>query len=145
MFPISGLFLSCGSLFLIILFIYIPNVAPSLLHLRECPPPPSLTPQSHHPGHQVSTRLGTSPNEASQGSPLLHMCRGPWTSLCMVFGWWLSLWELWGVWLVDIVVLPMGLQTPSAPSVLPLALPLGYWPPSNVWLWESASVWVSCW
>jgi hypothetical protein len=30
-----------------------------------------------------------------------------------------------GFWLVDIVVLPMGLQTPSAPLVLPLALPLG--------------------
>jgi hypothetical protein len=29
-----------------------------------------------------------------------------------------------GVWLVDIVVLPMGLQTPSAPSVLSLILPL---------------------
>jgi hypothetical protein len=26
--------------------------------------------------------------------------------------------SLWGVWLVDIIVLAMGLQTPSAPSVL---------------------------
>ena len=30
-----------------------------------------------------------------------------------------------GVWLVDIIVLPMGLQTPSAHSVLPLTPPLG--------------------
>jgi hypothetical protein len=30
----------------------------------------------------------------------------------------------WGGWLVDIVVLPMGLQTPSAPSVLSLTPPL---------------------
>jgi hypothetical protein len=30
-----------------------------------------------------------------------------------------------GVWLVGIVVLPMGLQTPSAPSVLPLTPPVG--------------------
>jgi hypothetical protein len=30
-----------------------------------------------------------------------------------------------GVWLVDIVVLPMGLQTPSTPSVLALTSPLG--------------------
>jgi hypothetical protein len=30
----------------------------------------------------------------------------------------------WGVWLVDIVVLPMGLQTPSAPSVISLTPPL---------------------
>ena len=44
---------------------------------------------------------------------------------CVLFGWWLSLWELWGVWLVDFVVLPMGLETPSAPSVLSLTPPLG--------------------
>jgi hypothetical protein len=40
------------------------------------------------------------------------------------FGWWFSSWELCGVWLVDIV-LPMALQTPSAPSVLPLTPLLG--------------------
>jgi hypothetical protein len=44
--------------------------------------------------------------------------------LCILFGWWFSLWEVWVVWLVDIV-LPMGLQSPWAPSALPLALPLG--------------------
>ena len=43
---------------------------------------------------------------------------------CILFGWWFSPWELWVVWLVDIVVLPMGLQSPSAPSVS-LTLPLG--------------------
>jgi hypothetical protein len=42
-----------------------------------------------------------------------------------LFGWWFSPWELWGVWLVDIVVPPMKLQTPSASSVLSLTLPLG--------------------
>ena len=30
-----------------------------------------------------------------------------------------------GIWLVDSVFLPMGLQIPSAPSVLSLILPLG--------------------
>jgi hypothetical protein len=30
----------------------------------------------------------------------------------ILFGWWFSFSELWGVWLVDIIVLPMGLQTP---------------------------------
>ena len=69
-----------------------------------------------------------------------------------------------GVLLVDIVVLPMGLQTPSAPSVLPLTPPLGslylhlYWsgfgrvsqgtaiPGScqQVLLGISNSVWVWC-
>jgi hypothetical protein len=37
---------------------------------------------------------------------------------------WFSPWALWGVWLVDIVVLPMGLQTPSAPSDLSLTPPI---------------------
>jgi len=39
---------------------------------------------------------------------------------CVLLGWWFSLWELWGIWLVDIVVLPMGLQTSSVPSILSL-------------------------
>ena len=42
----------------------------------------------------------------------------------VLIGWWFSPWELW-VWLVDIVVLPMRLQTPSAPIVLALTSPLG--------------------
>ena len=47
-----------------------------------------------------------------------------WVPQCVLLGWWFSPWELWGIWLVDIVVLPMGLQTPSALSVIPLALAL---------------------
>jgi hypothetical protein len=43
---------------------------------------------------------------------------------CICFGLWFSPWELWVAQLVD-TVLPMLLQSPSAPSVLPLALPLG--------------------
>ena len=44
---------------------------------------------------------------------------------CVLFGWWFSSWELLaGIWLVDIVVLPMELQTLSAPSVLTLTSPL---------------------
>jgi hypothetical protein len=50
-----------------------------------------------------------------------------------------------GVWVVDIVVLPIGLQIPSAPSVLPLTSPLGYLAKSNVWLQASASVLVRLW
>jgi hypothetical protein len=45
-------------------------------------------------------------------------------SLCTL---WLVVcpWELWGgVWLVDIFVLPMKLQTPSAPTVLALTSPI---------------------
>jgi len=49
----------------------------------------------------------------------------PWVPPCVLFGWCFSPWELWGVWLVHIVVLLMGLQTPSAPSVLSLTPSLG--------------------
>jgi hypothetical protein len=44
----------------------------------------------------------------------------PWVFLCVLFDWWFSSWELWGIWLVDTVLHPMVLQTPSAPSVLSL-------------------------
>jgi hypothetical protein len=47
-----------------------------------------------------------------------------WVPSCVLFGCWFSLWELWGYWLVHIVP-PMGLQTPSAPWGLSLALSLG--------------------
>jgi hypothetical protein len=41
-----------------------------------------------------------------------------------LLGWWFSPWELWGIWLVDIIVLPMWLQNPSALSVFSLTPPL---------------------
>jgi len=47
----------------------------------------------------------------------------PWVPPCVLFGWWFSPWELWGFWLVDIVVLPMGLQTFS--SFSPFSTPVG--------------------
>jgi hypothetical protein len=43
-------------------------------------------------------------------SSLLHIELEPWVPpSCVLFGWWLSPWELWGYWLVHIVVPPMGL------------------------------------
>jgi len=63
--------------------------------------------------------------EARQCHPLLHMRLESCVSPSMLFGWWFSPWELWRVCLVDTVVLPMGLQTHSAPSVLSLTPPLG--------------------
>jgi len=65
------------------------------------------------------------PIVAWQGHPLLHKRLEPWVAPCVLFGWWFSPWELWGVWLGDIVALPMGLQTPSAPPVFSLTPPLG--------------------
>jgi len=49
----------------------------------------------------------------------------PWVPPCVLFCWWFSLWELWGILLIDIVILPVGFETPSAPSVLSLTPPLG--------------------
>jgi hypothetical protein len=46
------------------------------------------------------------------------------------------------VWLIDSVVLPMVLQLPSAPSALPLALPLGS-PGSVQWLAVSICICLS--
>ena len=44
---------------------------------------------------------------------------------CVLFDWWFSPWEVCGSWLVHIVVLPMGLKTPSAVWVLSQTPPLG--------------------
>jgi len=74
---------------------------------------------------------------------LVHIQLEPWVPPCVLFGLWFSPCELWVVQLVDIVVLPIELQSPSAPSVLSLALPLGSWTQSDGWLWvsESALIW----
>jgi hypothetical protein len=56
---------------------------------------------------------------------LLHMWLEPWVPPCVLFSCLLSPWELWEYWLVDIVVHPMMLQTPSAPWIFSLAPPLG--------------------
>jgi len=45
----------------------------------------------------------------------------PWVCSCVLIGWWFRPWELW---LVGIVVF-MGLQTLSAPSILSLTPPMG--------------------
>jgi hypothetical protein len=66
------------------------------------------------------------PTDAWQDHPLLHIQLEP----CVLLCWWLSPRKFWGFWLVDIVVLPMGLQIHSNPSVLPL--------------WTSCSVLVGC-
>ena len=49
------------------------------------------------------------------------------------------------IWLVDIAVLPVGLQTPSAPTFFVLTSPLGSPVQSHGWLQASASVLVRLW
>ena len=89
-------------------------------------------------GHGAFTGLRTSPpTDVWLYHPLLYMQLESWVPL---FVWWLSPWVLWSVCSVHIVVLPIRLQTPSAPSVLPLTAPLGTHDQSDCWLWASASV-----
>jgi hypothetical protein len=124
-----------NSLFLLdIFFIYISNLIPfpsfpsenplSPLHLPASMrivthPPTSASLPWYSPtlGHQAFTGPRDSPPiDDQQGYLLLHMWLEPWVPPWVLFCWF-SPWELRevGVWLVDIVVLPMGLQTPSAP------------------------------
>lgn len=65
-------------------------------------------------------------------------------SMCTLW-WWFSPWELWGIWLVNILVLSMGWETPSAPSVLPVTSPLCSHVQSYVWLWPWTSVLMRLW
>jgi hypothetical protein len=152
----SLIFFFYGSFFLIldILFIYISKFGSSWFSLYKPPIPVHLTlllwgcsptnpPTSTHPHpswhlaileHPALTWPRASPPiDARQGHPQLHMLLEPWVPACVFFGWCFSPWELWGVWLVDIVVLPMELQTPLAPLILSLTPPLGN-PCSVQWL-----------
>jgi hypothetical protein len=129
-----------------------PNIPPPLTLLlwgwspNRPPTPHSLPWLSLILGHGAFTGPRASlPIDAKQGHPLLHMQLEPWVihdhSLVrdVVPG------SSGGVWLVDIVVLPIGLQNPSAPSVLSLTPPLGSHAQSNGWLCAFASVFVRLW
>ena len=120
----------------IFFFIYISNVIPfpgiplgatypipsPAASMRVFPHPPTSTSVPWHSftlGHPAFTGPRASPPiDARQGHPLLHMQLEPWVPPWVLFGWWFSPWELWQgcvcvcvcVWLVDIVVLPVGFQ-----------------------------------
>jgi hypothetical protein len=72
----------------------------------------------------------------------------PWVPPCVHFHWWFSPWELWGgggVWLVDIVVLPMGLKTPFS-SFSPFHnSSIGYSMLSEMVDWASPFILVRLW
>jgi hypothetical protein len=89
--------------------------------------------------HQTSTGSRVSPpTDVRQVHPLLHMCLDPWIPPYVLIGWQFNPWELWVVQLVDIV-LRMGLQFPSTPSVFPLAFSIGA--PGSVW-WLAVSIYI---
>jgi hypothetical protein len=103
-----------------------PVLSPLLLLLWGCAPTHSPAPASlpsHSPtmGHRDFTGPRTSSLiDACQGHPVLHIFLEPWVAPCVLLGCWFRLWELW---LFDIIVLPVGLQTPSAPFSLSLGNP----------------------
>ena len=128
--------LFCFVLLLDIFFIYISNVIsfPGFLSKNPLSSFPTLLIKLpilsswrwNYPtlGHRAFTGSRTSPStDNRQGHPLLNMQLEPSVLPCVLFDWWFSPWELW---LVDIVVLPMGLQTSSVPSVLSLTPPLRF-------------------
>jgi len=130
----------CSSLiFLTVYFIYLQSKYYPPFQYSLCKPHiPSLSPYFYgvalSPTHSQLTSLAFFYTEAlsfhrsidaRRGHPLLHEQVEPWVPACSLFGWWFSSWEFWGVWLVDIVVLPMGLQNPLAPTVIVLTSPLG--------------------
>ena len=85
---------------------------------HSCQPTLAFT----YTGYPAFTRPRASPPIDVWQSYLLYMRLEPWVAPCALFGWFFSPWELWRVWLIDIVVFPMELQTPSAPSVLWLSV-----------------------
>ena len=89
-------------------------------------PPTFISPSWHSPTLRNQAFIGpraSHPIDARWCHLLLHLQLEPWVPPCVLFRWSFSPWELWSVCLVDTVVLPMGLQTPSAPSVLSLTPP----------------------
>ena len=114
-------------LLLDIFFIYISNVNPfpsppkgnPLFHqpsscFYEGVPPPTYPLLPPHPGIPLHWDIEPSqdqrpllplmPNKAI----LYYICSLSHGLLHVYSGWWFSPWELWVVWLIDIVVLPMG-------------------------------------
>jgi hypothetical protein len=116
------IFFSCMSN--VIPFTYFPSGSPlshssSPLLLMRVVPHPSTHPLSplafpHAGASSLHRTKGLSSHWWSQGHPLLCMRVEPWVPPCVLLGWCFRPWKLW---LVDIVVLPMGLQILSAPSI----------------------------
>ena len=119
----------------------IPSLSPLLLWGCSSTHPHTLLPHSLNiplswgiePSQDQGPLIPLMPNKAI----ICYTCSWSHGSFHVYSNWWFIPWEFWGVWLVDIVVLPIGLQTPSAPSVLSLTPPLGC---SVWWLAESIRI-----
>jgi hypothetical protein len=91
-------------------------------------PIPSLLPLPTNPLTSPCPGIPLHWDPSQDQRPLLSLMY-PKSILCYICGWSLESHHVYslvcGYWLVHIVVPPIGLQTPSAPSVLSLAPPLG--------------------
>jgi hypothetical protein len=101
---------------------------PKIIYTLHPPPVPQPTHSYSWPWHSpilgdrnLTGPRASPPTDNQLGHPLLHIQLEPQLPPCVFFNWWYSSKELWGYWLVHIDVSPMGLQTPLAPWVLPLA------------------------
>ena len=113
-------------------FIYISNIIPSpgfhyqipplLASVRVLPLLPLDPGSPLHWGIEPSQDQGSLFPLMSDKAILCYICSWSHRAPYVFCSWWFSPWELWMVCLVDIVVLPMVLQTTSAPSVLSLTL-----------------------
>ena len=117
-------------------FLVFPPKIPYTLPRRPAPlPTHSHSCLWHSPtlGNRAFTGPRASPPTDDQlGRPLLHMHLALKVPPCVIYDWWYSSKELWEYWLVHINVLPMGLQSPSAPWVFFWLLHWGPCTPSNV-------------
>jgi hypothetical protein len=78
------------------------STLPYPLPLLPNPPTPTSWPW-HSPtlGHRAFIGQRVPPNiDVQLGHPLLHMQLDPWIPPCVLFGWWVSSWELWGYWIL---------------------------------------------
>ena len=89
--------------------------------------PTPILPPWHSPtlGHRTPSGPRASPPTDVQESLLPHMWPAPWAAPGVFIGWWFSPWSSGGSGLLTLLLPPLRLQTPSAPSVPSPTPPLG--------------------
>jgi hypothetical protein len=103
-----------------------PYLNPPPHRFYEGAPPPTHPLPPHCPS--IPLHWGIKPSQDQLSCLSLMPDKAILCQICgwsyVFFGWWFS-GSSGGLWLVDIVFLSIGLQTPSVPSVFPLTPPLG--------------------